>query len=77
MCKQQILKNSPNCFSSGKTLSINWTKQSVYIPKYMKNAFSFPEQSFFYIYTMIQKQFRKNWKLKKNTKNFNLLYSRW
>ena len=31
----------------------------------MKNAFSFPEQSFFYIYTMIQKQFRKNWKLKK------------
>ena len=32
----------------------------------MKNAFSFPEQSSFYIYTMIQKQFRKNWKFKKN-----------
>ena len=63
MCKQQILKNSPNCFSSGKTLTINWTKHK---PKYIwKMHFHFLNKVFFYIYTMIQKQFRKNWKLKK------------
>ena len=75
ICKQQILKNSPNCFSSGKTLTINWTKHK---PKYIwKMHFHFLNKVFYTQWYKNNLEKTGNEKKRNKPKNFNLLYSRW